>query len=101
MRLRLTLPQIELIADAAAGRLWRHIVDDYTAGTHSHSQVTHRVNALAASGLLARGEDQTGGWLWRPTETARAEALAALRDLRDRIGLLRGDLDPTTAEETR
>lgn len=97
--MKLTLPQIELIAAAAGRKLWRHRDQDYTAGTNSHLNVTKRVAALYNRALLVRGEDRNLGWLWRPTETARAEALAELDAQRQRLGWLRRDLDPTAGED--
>lgn len=84
---RLSLPQAELIADAATNRCWRYDDRDYATGTHSHRDVTRTVTALVGRGLLAQGEPQPSGWTWRPTTEGLQAARDALLDLRDRADI--------------
>lgn len=101
---KLTLPQIGLIAAAARQQLWRHDGRDWTTGTHRHLDVTSRVGVLLRAGLLVRGDDQSDGWLWRPTATALHEARCELSEHRSRIDVWWGDInhaEQQAMEETR
>jgi len=100
MSSRITFAQVELIAAANARKLWRHSDGhDYTAGTHGHRQVDRRVATAHRRGLLVRGQDQAGGWLWEPTATGRQEALDHLATLADMVRWLRADLGFDPDEE--
>ena len=90
---RLTLPQCELIADAALGLCRRHRGRDHTTGTHSARDVTRSVTARVDRGLLEPGGQEVGGWAWRPTERGVSAARRALADLESRVELARRALD--------
>ena len=85
----ITLPQAELIADAAAGRVWRHNGLSYATGTHSDRDVTRRILPLARLGLLTLDDGQR----WRATPDGRWAAQCALGDLENRIRIIRSMLD--------
>lgn len=89
----LTLPQAQVIADAAAGRCWHYHGGDYATGTHSDRNVSRTVAALLTRDLLTKGEQQPGGHLWRPTKSGYWAARGALNDLATRVDITRKLLD--------